>query len=253
MSPLDPWARAAFILSTLAVALIGLVGPKTLQATASHCEDGAVTQAAKTSDDPTLRAVDNRGQDYFCETRSADGLTVNRTTPSWSTADASVATADEFGGVKGQSPGTAIVSARSGDQFESVTVEVAGEQQPSCVENVQAFIHLEGADFTREREFTNALYLEPGWSRQYSVRVTDIDTGSPAPDCLSDNWNWRSLNESVATVDNYGIAIARALGSALIRVEHAEYPQINTVLGAKVVGNWLNKDKDDSSRDFDVA
>lgn len=202
-----------------------------------------------------LEATDELGGAYFCDVRSPDGIDLEKIPLTWSVIDASVVDVDpQTGLVTGMSPGIATVTANSADQYQTTTVEVTEDDPPppgDCdLSMMFAYTEIAGwpEGFTgRLHEKSSAVTLEPSWTRQFEIKAWDYSGDewvNPIPECLSDEWVWISLDESVATVNSTGLVTARSTGRAYIRVEHIQHPEIYALASVNVVETWLDRNSD---------
>lgn len=218
----------------------------------------------KVNDSIQLTATDAFGKAYACDVRS--GIVwedLDKVPTTWSTVDFSVVSVDSQSGlVTGLSPGSAEVTAISFDQNATTTVEVVEEEEPppSGCDLSLTIAHTEiagteGVSFRRNGERDSSITLEPGWTRQFVVKALDYSVSPPInaiPACLSDEWTWRSLNESIATVDQNGLVTAQSYATcaagrpclAYLRAEHVDFPQIHADAVVNVAESWLDKYRD---------
>lgn len=197
-----------------------------------------------------LKALDEVGKEYMCDTRSPNGLEFTRQPATWSVADVSVVDVDpQVGLVTGMSPGTATVIAMSGFANSSAIVEVteAPPEPPGNCDMSMVVVYTELAGWPggtgRLHEMSHAITLQPGWSLQYDVLAEDWSVEpavSAIPRCLSNEWTWTSLNESIATVDQTGRVTAHSVGMAYFKVIHVRHPSISAWAAVNVVEDWLD-------------
>lgn len=138
---------------------------------------------------------------------------------SYSTLDASIATVDELGNVKGIKKGTTTIIASANIEGQNI--------EARCQINVNDPIILTGLTMNKETATINV-------NKTLQLSVT------PIPSNANSDVNWESSNEAVAVVDENGLVKGLKVGTATITATSVKFNNIKATCTIEIIAAPVN-------------